>query len=112
MRSIAYHPQLVAAYHQVAGVCTFGDDIRLTAMIYTQKRDEIQWRNAPLMICTALCAVMIYQAYANPQSSTSSLRGTPTAAWIKKEATFGRQKLLLFWWGMVDSICISAIGQK
>ena len=56
-----------------------------------------------LMICTALRAAMIYQAYGNPQSSLRSLRGTPTAAWIKKEVTFGRQKLLLFWWGMVDS---------
>ena len=27
--------------HQVAGVCTFGDDIRLAAMIYTLKRDDI-----------------------------------------------------------------------
>ena len=29
---------------------------------YTLKRDEIQGRNAPLMICTALRAAMIYQA--------------------------------------------------
>ena len=36
------------------------------------------------MICTTLRAVMICQAYGNPQSSASSLRGTPTAAWIKK----------------------------
>jgi|GEM_PF-1148610 len=28
--------------------------------------------------------VMICQACGNPQSSASSLRGTPTAAWIKK----------------------------
>ena len=36
-------------YHQAAGK-------------YTLARDEIQGRNAPLMICTALRAVMIYQA--------------------------------------------------
>ena len=41
MRSIVYHPQLVAVYHQAAGACTFGDDICLTAMIYTLKRDEM-----------------------------------------------------------------------
>ena len=36
---------------------------------------------------------MIYQAYGNPQSSSSSLRGTPTAAWIKK---FDKSKLVEF----------------
>ena len=56
------------------------------------------------MICTALRAAMIYQAYGNPQSSASLLRGTPTAAWIKKEVTFGRQKLLLFWWRRGESL--------
>ncbi len=50
------------------------------------------------------CVVMIYQAYGNPQSSASLLRGTPTAAWIKKEVTFGRQKLLLFWWRRGESL--------
>ena len=54
---------------------------------YTLARDEIQGRIAPLMIYTLLRAVMIYQAYGNPQSSSSSLRGTPTAAWITKKDT-------------------------
>ena len=54
---------------------------------YTLARDEIQGRNAPLMICTTLRAVMIYQA----------------CGLDKKEVTFGRQKLLLFWWRLMDS---------
>ena len=41
MQSIVYHPQPVAVYHQAAGGYTFGDDIRLAAMIYTLKRDDI-----------------------------------------------------------------------
>ena len=39
------------------------------------------------------CVVMICQAYGNPQSSSSSLWGTPTAAWIKK---FDKSKLVEF----------------
>ena len=45
---IAYHPQLVAVYHQAVEK-------------YTLKRDEIQ--PIGLTIYTALRAVMIYQAY-------------------------------------------------
>ena len=39
----AYHQGRLAdlVSHQAARVCTFGDDIRLTAMIYTLKRDDI-----------------------------------------------------------------------
>ena len=46
---IVYHQPEWAVYHQAAGK-------------YTLARDDIQGRNAPLMICTALRAVMIYQA--------------------------------------------------
>ena len=67
-------------YHQAADRCTL-------------KRDEIQGRIAPLMIYAALRAPMICQACGNPQSSASSLRGTPTAAWIKK---FDKSKLVEF----------------
>ena len=56
-----------------------------------------------LMICTTLRAVMIYQAYGNPQSSSSSLRGTPTAAWINKKGTFVYQKFLFCWRRQRDS---------
>ena len=45
--------------------------------------DEIQGRIAALNDIHD-CVVMICQAYGNPQSSVNSLRGTPTAAWIKK----------------------------
>ena len=63
-------------------------------------RDEIQGPNAPLMIYAALRASMIYQAYGNPQSSSSSLRETPTSAWINKKGTFDRQKFLSMVRGM------------
>ena len=66
-RSFAYHPQLVAVYHQAAGRCTL-------------TRDEIQphrgWWYTPHF------ARWWY---------------TKPAAWIKKEVTFVYQKLLLFW---------------
>ena len=47
IRNIAYHPQLVAVYHQGAEKCT-------------PARDDIQPEG--LMICTARCAAMICQA--------------------------------------------------
>ena len=53
-----------------------------------------------LMIYTALRTVMIYQACGNPQSSASSLRGTPTAAWIKKYTLF---RVCIFWSGLRGS---------
>ena len=88
MRSIVYHQRLAVVSHQAAG--------KIHAMAW--------WYTAPkgLMICTALRAAMIYQAYGNPQSSASSLRGTPTAAWINKKGTFGRQKFLFCWCGRQD----------
>ena len=73
MRSIVYHPQLVAVYHQTAGR-------------YTLARDEIQprrgWWYTPRFA---------RRWYAKP------------AAWINKKRTFGRQKFSFCWWGMVDS---------
>jgi len=60
---------------------------------YTLARDEIQGRLAALDDIHGF-AVMICQACGNPQSSASSFRGTPTAAWIKK---FDKSKLVDFW---------------
>ena len=73
--------------------------INTKCCISSSRRQDTRWRVMrykgglpPLMIYTTLRAVMIYQAYGNPQSSSSSLRGTPTAAWINKNRTFvGRQ---------------------
>ena len=73
-------------HHALACIssATFGLDI-------IKPQRNARWRvmrykggEPPLMICTTLRAAMICQAYGNPQSSASSLRGTPTAAWIKK----------------------------
>ena len=38
----------------------------------------------PLLMIYSPKGLMIYQVCGNPQSSASSLRGTPTATWIKK----------------------------
>ena len=73
MRSIVYHPQLVAVYHQTAGR-------------YTLARDEIQPRRG--WWYTPHFARWWY---------------TKPAAWINKKRTFGRQKFSFCWWGMVDS---------
>ena len=44
-------------------------------------------------------ALIPYQAYETPQKLAHSLRGTPTAAWLNKKGTFGRQKFLFCWQG-------------
>ena len=75
-RRRVYHPQLVAVYHQheVLYIIKPQGNARWRVMRYSPKgADDIHD-----------CVVMICQAYGNPQSSASSLRGTPTAAWIKK----------------------------
>ena len=64
---------------------------------YSLTADSIRGRAA--VPYSAQSALIPYQAYGNPQKLAHSLRGTPTATWIKKEVTFGRQKLLLFWCG-------------
>ena len=75
--------------------------------ISSSRRQIARWRvmrykggSPPLMIYTARCAAMICQAYGNPQSSASSLRRTPTAAWIKK---FRERVLGIFWWRQLGS---------
>ena len=87
-RSLVYHLQPVAVYHQCE------------ALYIIKPQGNTRWRvmrykggSPPLMICTTLRAAMICQAYGKPQSSASSLRGTPTAAWIKK---FDKSKLVEF----------------
>ena len=58
-----YHPQLVAVYHQCKALYTIKPQVRCTLA-----RDEIQGRNAPLMIyecisrCRRVIHSMIYQA--------------------------------------------------
>ena len=88
-RSVVYHPQLVAVYHQGAGR-------------YTLTRDEIQGRLAALDDIHHASRGDDIPSLREPPKLAHSLRGTPTAAWIKKEVTFGRQKLLLFWQGQKD----------
>ena len=46
-RSLVYHPQLFAVYHQPVGLDIIKPQVRCTLA-----RDEIQGRNAPLMIYT------------------------------------------------------------
>ena len=70
MRSIVYHQ------HEVLYIIKPQVDARWRVMRY--KGGE-----PPLMICTALRAVMICQA-----------EGLSPAAWINKKGTFGRQKFL------------------
>ena len=77
MRSIAYHQ------NEVLYISKPQEYARWRVMRYSPKgADDIHD-----------CVVMICQAYGNPQSSSSSLRGTPTAAWIKK---FDKSKLVEF----------------
>ena len=72
--------------------CSAGTVYHQHEVLYIIKsQGNARWRvmrykggSPPLMIYASLRAVMICQAYGNPQSSASSLRGTPTAAWIKK----------------------------
>ena len=75
-RSLVYHPQLVAVYHQ-------------HEVLYLIKPQLCSLR---LMICA--CGDDIH---------AGAWWYTKPAAWIKKEVTFGRQKLLLFWWTLPDS---------
>ncbi len=64
-RRAAYHQPRRAVYHQPEGLHIIKAErfaSHQAAGRYTLARDEIQGRNAPLMICTARCAAMICQA--------------------------------------------------
>ena len=81
------------AVHGIRNLLRYGIDCKAivwnqAAGGYTLARDEIQGRRAALDDIHDY-VVMIYQAYGSPQSSSSSLRGTPTAAWITKKAPRG-----------------------